>query len=133
MRSTAWNQPPRHAAERGADPEKRRDRRAPEPEGQLDLFAALSGGGGAQTAEDYQVPALPEYPPAELLKMEKEVSGLYLSGHPLDAYRPLIARVSTATLAGLSDEEQARDLDNQMVTILCTVVRNKVMTPNPTR
>ena len=71
-------------------------------EGQLDLFAALSGGGGAQTAEDYQVPALPEYPPAELLKMEKEVSGLYLSGHPLDAYRPLIARVSTATLAGLS-------------------------------
>ena len=97
-------------------------------EGQLDLFAALSGGGGAQTAEDYQVPALPEYPPAELLKMEKEVSGLYLSGHPLDAYRPLIARVSTATLAGLSDEEQARDLDNQMVTILCTVVRNKVMT-----
>ena len=35
----------------------------------------------------YQVPNLREYDSGELLKMEKEVSGLYLSGHPLDAYR----------------------------------------------
>ena len=59
--------------------------------------------------------------------MEKEVSGLYLSGHPLDAYRAEIAKVSTCTVARLSGED-ARELDNQMVTILCTVVKSKVMT-----
>ncbi len=97
-------------------------------EGQLDLFSALGAGGDAAAAEDFRVPALPEYPAAELLKMEKEVSGLYLSGHPLDAYRELAARVSSCTLADLADEEQARGYDNRMVTILCTVVKNKVMT-----
>ena len=97
-------------------------------EGQLDLFSALGAGGDAAAAEDFRVPDLPEYPAAELLKMEKEVSGLYLSGHPLDAYRELAARVSSCTLADLADEEQARGYDNRMVTILCTVVKNKVMT-----
>ena len=97
-------------------------------EGQLDLFSALGAGGDAAAAEDFRVPDLPEYPAAELLKMEKEVSGLYLSGHPLDAYRELAARVSSCTLADLADEEQARGYDNRMVTILCTVVKNKIMT-----
>ena len=35
----------------------------------------------------YEIRPLAEYTPAELLQQEKEVSGLYLSGHPLDAYR----------------------------------------------
>ena len=98
-------------------------------DGQLDLFAVLSGGGEEAAADGgYQLKALPEYPHTELLRMEKEVSGLYLSGHPLDAYRELAARVSSCTLADLADEEQARGYDNRMVTILCTVVKNKVMT-----
>jgi len=59
--------------------------------------------------------------------MEKEVSGLYLSGHPLDAYREQIAKISTCTIAQLQGEE-AKQFDNQTVTILCTVVKNKIMT-----
>ena len=56
--------------------------------------------------------------------MEKEVSGLYLSGHPLDVYRPMIAKVSSCTLADLAGDN-ARDYDNQLVTLLCTVVKSK--------
>ncbi|MGN0651622.1 MAG: DNA polymerase III subunit alpha, partial [Gemmiger sp.] len=95
-------------------------------EGQLDLFSTLSDE-SAEQYNDYQVPNLPEYPVGDLLKMEKEVSGLYLSGHPLDAYREQIREISSCTIAQLQGEE-AKKFDNQMVTILCTVVKNKMMT-----
>ena len=95
-------------------------------EGQMDFFGMM-GGEEEQAATDYKIPNTPEYPASELLKMEKEVSGLYLSGHPLDAYRPQIRQISTCTIADLQGEE-ARRFDNQNVTILCTVVKNKIMT-----
>ena len=95
-------------------------------EGQMDLFGMM-GGEEEQAATDYKIPNTPEYPASELLKMEKEVSGLYLSGHPLDAYRPQIRQISTCTIADLQGEE-ARRFDNQNVTIICTVVKNKIMT-----
>ena len=95
-------------------------------EGQMDLFGMM-GGEEEQAATDYKIPNAPEYPASELLKMEKEVSGLYLSGHPLDAYRPQIRQISTCTIADLQGEEAHR-FDNQNVTILCTVVKNKIMT-----
>ena len=95
-------------------------------EGQMDLFGMM-GGEEEQASTDYKIPNIPEYPASELLKMEKEVSGLYLSGHPLDAYRTQISQISTCTIADLQGEE-ARRFDNQNVTILCTVVKNKIMT-----
>lgn len=95
-------------------------------EGQLDLFSALAPAGGA-AQEDYPIPALPEFSISELLKMEKEVSGLYLSGHPLDEYHDLIGRVSSCTIGQLLGDE-AKAFDNQMVTIVCTVVKSRVMT-----
>ena len=76
---------------------------------------------------DYKVPNLPEYSASELLKMEKEVSGLYLSGHPLDAYRIQIAQISNCTIAQLLGED-AKQFDNQTVTLVCTIVKNKIMT-----
>ena len=97
-------------------------------DGQLDLFAVLGGGGGeAVQDEGYALPALPEYPHAELLRMEKEVSGLYLSGHPLDAYREQSARYASHTIKMLTGEE-AHALDNAHVRIVCTVVKNRMMT-----
>ncbi len=96
-------------------------------EGQMDLFSALSGGSGEAASNDYKVPNLPEYAQGELLKMEKEVSGLYLSGHPLDAYRQQIAQISTCSIGQLSGED-AKNFDNKTVTIVCTVVKSKIMT-----
>ena len=95
-------------------------------EGQMDLFGMM-GGEQEQAASDYKIPNTPEYPAGDLLKMEKEVSGLYLSGHPLDAYRAQISQISTCTIVDLQGED-AKRFDNQNVTILCTVVKNKIMT-----
>ena len=96
-------------------------------DGQLDLFSALAATQAEDVAEDYKIPPLPEYPPSELLKMEKEVSGLYLSGHPLDAYRPQIEKISTCNIAKLTGED-GKEFDNKTVTLVCTVVKSKIMT-----
>ena len=96
-------------------------------EGQLDLFSVMAGGDGPAPQEGYEMKALPEYTHSELLRMEKEVSGLYLSGHPLDAYREQSARFSSHSIKMLTGED-AHKLDNTRVKIVCTVVKNRMMT-----
>lgn len=98
-------------------------------EGQMDLFSAMMADdtAGESAINDYKVPPLPEYASAELLKMEKEVSGLYLSGHPLDSYRKEIASISTCNVGRLLGE-QAKEMDNQVVTLVCTVVKTRIQT-----
>ncbi len=48
--------------------------------GQIDLF----GFGEEEKKENIHIPNVPELPKRDLLSMEKETTGLYLSGHPLD-------------------------------------------------
>ncbi len=94
-------------------------------EGQLDLFAALGGGDDAAN-HDFQIPQKPEYPLGELLQMEKEVSGLYLSGHPLDGYRELIHKIACPIKDLIG--ENAHQYDNKQVAVVCVLTRSKFMT-----
>ena len=95
-------------------------------DGQIDLFGALDG----EQESGRNVYKLPdsgeEYPYDILLQMEKVVSGLYLSGHPLDHYRPVIEKVSTCRISELVGEN-AHAYDEQNVTLVCTVVRTKTI------
>ncbi|MGN0636916.1 MAG: DNA polymerase III subunit alpha [Huintestinicola sp.] len=59
-------------------------------EGQLDFFGFSDGTAEAADAESRVSPA-PEYPYDELLEMEKDILGIYISGHPLKNLR-LIAK-----------------------------------------
>ena len=60
-------------------------------EGQIDLFGGFFDGGEAAAAvPSVRVPELPELSRAERMAMEKETTGLYLSGHPMDDYRALL-------------------------------------------
>lgn len=92
-------------------------------EGQISLF----GGEEAKQMNRYDLPKVQEYSHSELLKMEKEISGLYLSGHPLDAYRDKIARFASANISSLSGED-AEQMDNRVVVLVCAVVRTKYLT-----
>ncbi|MBQ1619873.1 MAG: DNA polymerase III subunit alpha, partial [Oscillospiraceae bacterium] len=53
-------------------------------EGQIDFFGM---GNSAVSQPALVLPDIPEYSAQELMAMEKEVTGLYLSGHPMDAFR----------------------------------------------
>lgn len=93
-------------------------------EGQLDFFAAM---GEESEAVGYEMPKLEEFTSVELLQMEKDATGLYLSGHPLDSYRKQIANFASHTIKDLVGED-AKAMDEQRVIVVCTVVKSKFMT-----
>lgn len=59
--------------------------------GQVSLFDVV--------AEDFeptiQVEEMEDYPPGEVLSMEREILGFYISGHPMENYRPAIDKFIT--------------------------------------
>ena len=78
--------------------------------GQIDLFSAMSDSvdSGFSGINEDKFDDLPEFPHDELLRMEKESLGFYVSGHPLDAYRDVITAnsdVSTLDIANASSED----------------------------
>ena len=97
--------------------------------GQLDLF----GGGDEGISSEPEIPLLPEFSRSELMNMEREMTGLYLSGHPMDEYRAA-ARAAGAVSIGsiLSDfaEEQgpASFHDEQYVTVAGIVAHKRTRT-----
>ena len=99
-------------------------------EGQIDFF-----GIGAETPQQSAVvfPDIPEYSPGELMRMEKETTGLYLSGHPMDAFRAS-ARAAGAAPIGRIREDFAQEggptvfADDQQVTVAGVVTSSKTKT-----
>jgi len=84
--------------------------------GQGSIFDLGLGGEEAEpdaTAPKHHPPiAVAEYEKAELLRLEKETLGLYVSEHPLHAVRDQLRRKTDATLAELE-----RRRDGEMVTV----------------
>lgn len=92
-------------------------------EGQMDLFGSVES---SSPASDYKIPDCEEYPYDIMLQQEKEVSGLYLSGHPLDQYRELIDRLGGSKISMLTGED-AHLYDGREVQLVCTVVHSKTI------
>ena len=53
---------------------------------------------------EFEMPQVDEFPKNELLKMEKEMTGLYLSGHPLDKYDDVISKLGYARTVDLLED-----------------------------
>lgn len=92
-------------------------------EGQLDLF-----GMEGSAVQDVQIalPDVPDLPRREMLAMEKETTGLYLSGHPMDEYRDLAAKANAARIHDIVDDlseetAQPRYKDGMTVRLACVV------------
>ena len=92
-------------------------------EGQMDLF-----GMGNDAVQDTQIalPDIPELSKRELLSMEKETTGLYLSGHPMDEYRDLARKADAASIRQIIDDlsgENAKPAykDGMTVRLACVI------------
>lgn len=70
-----------------------------------------------------QLPDLPEFSHRELLAMEKEMIGFYVSGHPLDAYSKFFQQESLTSLDALS---QTKDGDPVKIGGIINAVRQVV-------
>ena len=74
--------------------------------GQLDLFG---GDDGESPAAAIPIPDVPEFTPRELMAMEKETTGLYLSGHPMDEYRQTVARLGAVPIGAILSDFDGED------------------------
>ena len=77
-----------------------RDRRR-NLEGQYDLFG---GGGETASVPAMELPDIPECSARELMRMEKETTGLYLTGHPMDEYRQEAHKYHAVTLGSITGD-----------------------------
>ncbi len=99
-------------------------------EGQYDLFG---GEDGTAAPPEIPLPALPEFSRQELMRMEKETTGLYLTGHPMDDYREEVKKYRAAPigaiLADFDREEGPQSYaDGQRVTLAGVVASAKTKT-----
>lgn len=82
--------------------------------GQVGFFEL---GGGESFSFEVEMPDVSEFPKNELLKMEKDMTGLYLSGHPMDKYADICKRLGYADTielieAGKEDMSKYKDRAN---------------------
>ncbi len=69
--------------------------------GQIGLF------GGARAKETLRLPAVADWPGIERLGLEADAIGFHLTGHPLDAYAPLLRRLGVVKANALETAGQA--------------------------
>jgi len=97
--------------------------------GQMDLFSL--GGEETESFKTVALPNIPEFDKKTLLALERETAGLYLSGHPMEAYTEELKRryvMQISQLTADSAEVESRFKDGQVVLIAGAVSEIKTKT-----
>ncbi|WP_447976750.1 DNA polymerase III subunit alpha [Candidatus Nitrospira bockiana] len=91
--------------------------------GQTNMFGDVHGADQPVSVADPPLPPLPEWDIAERLKLERELTGFYITGHPLARYEAIIERFATAKCDALAELSDGRE------TKVCGIVKTvKAMT-----
>ncbi len=98
-------------------------------EGQISLFQTSSE---AMSQGDVvgNLPDVANFDKDDLLAMEKEMTGVYITDHPLNKYENLIKKAATVTseeLSGLQEEGNHRIKDGQMVVVAGMITGKKTL------
>lgn len=92
-------------------------------EGQIGLFSMLED----DKAAEIPIPKLAELKKADLMAMEKETTGIYISGHPMDDYRQYLKGTHVIPISDLMDEE-SNYTDDAIVSVAGIVQSVKMKT-----
>jgi DNA polymerase III subunit alpha len=88
--------------------------------GQTSIFGgALNGSGAAQPHVEPALPNVPEWDQAQRLKYERELTGFYITAHPLARYEATIHALATATTAGITELADGKEV--RLCGIIATV------------
>ncbi len=101
--------------------------------GQLDLFGMGSEEEKEpETVRTIPLPDVPEFSRQELMAMEREMTGLYLTGHPMDDYRDRARDVGAVSIGAILNDfaegTPERFRDGQEVTVAGVVASYKTRT-----
>jgi len=88
-------------------------------EGQMSFF------GAEEMEQMYELPSMPDFPLKDKLEMEKEVSGMYLTGHPLEEYLPYINSVKLTKFAQIADGGAVYDAHHVRCAAVISSVNSK--------
>ncbi len=93
--------------------------------GQLSLF-----GDEGLEAPRPELPKIPEMSPKLLLQYEKEMTGVYITGHPLDEYRERLEKMpcSVQVLQEYAEDEEWEKFDRMNVTIGGMIIETRMNT-----
>ena len=94
-------------------------------EGQLGLFSMLDEDDAAAAVP---IPKMKELNKADLMGMEKETTGIYISGHPMDDYRQYLKNTHVVPIGALMMDEEGRFQDDQIVSVAGIVQTVKMKT-----
>ena len=89
--------------------------------GQMDMFSMMND---ADPDVD-NFPDCEEYGKSELLAMEKESIGIYVSGHPLDSVADTVRAVSTASVTEIVENEGGRFNIGSQVTLAGIITKTR--------
>lgn len=92
--------------------------------GQMGMFDMLDD---EQVTQSVPMPDVPELDRQQMMALEKETTGLYLTGHPMDEYRALLKHTNVAPICDVVGEE-ARYADEQIVSVAGVVQSVKMKT-----
>lgn len=93
-------------------------------DGQMGMFSMLQD---TDAAASIPIPQLAEMKKADLMLMEKETTGIYLSGHPMIDYRPYLRNTHVVPIGVLMEEDCPYE-DEQIVSIAGIVQTVKLKT-----
>lgn len=91
--------------------------------GQLSFFDM--GDDSTKATSEPQLPDLKEFSTDELLRMEKEIAGIYLSGHPADNYSLYSERMKADRIGKIINDETGRYPDGKKVLIVGIISKVK--------
>ena len=97
--------------------------------GQMSLFSMMQNEDNEPIDEVDRLPEVPEYTKRELLVAEKESTGLYISGHPLDDVSVIIKKRTTIAAAELyhegdeDEEEKHQTIANDTKVVIAGIVK----------
>ena len=93
-------------------------------DGQMGLFSMLDK---SDSAVAIPIPTLPELSPGDMMTMEKETTGVYISGHPMDDYRQYLKGTHVVSIGSLLGEGSTYR-DDQIVSVAGIVQNLKMKT-----
>ena len=102
-------------------------------EGQMDLFGLGASDDAAPERHKIQLPDVAEYTAKERMDMEHEVTGLYLSGHPMDAYTGAARHLGAVAIGKILSDYMVENgplefLDGQKATLAGVISAAKTKT-----
>lgn len=91
--------------------------------GQISIFDL--GGEAEKASSEPQIPDLKEFSKNELLHMENEIAGMYLSGHPMDDYTEFSRIIKADRTGEIISNDSGLYYDGKKVSLVCIVSKVK--------